>query len=163
MTERLNYLAASPRGMQAFGGVHLYIEKGELPSTLINLVYLRVSQINGCSYCISTHSRDLMKEGVPVQKLLLLQVWRESGGLFSDRERAALQWSEALARVAETHAPDADYQAARAQFSDKELADLTYAIGLINAYNRIAIGFGQGPDRSFAEPSAPQSGVPSVD
>jgi AhpD family alkylhydroperoxidase len=151
MKERLNYLAASPRGMQAFGGVHLYIEKCGLPSTLINLVYLRVSQINGCSYCISTHSRDLMKEGVPVQKLLLLQVWRESGGLFSNRERAALQWAEAIARIPDTHAPDADYQVARAEFGDKELADLTYAIALINAYNRIGISFGQGPDPSFFE------------
>ena len=157
MTERLNYVAASPRGMQALGGVHLYLEKSGLPSALINLVYLRVSQINGCSYCISTHSHDLMKEGVPVQKLLLLQVWRESGALFSDRERAALQWAEALARVAETRAPDADYQVARAQFNDKELADLTYAIGLIGAFNRIAIGFGKGPDRSFVEPALPHS------
>jgi AhpD family alkylhydroperoxidase len=140
--------------MQAFGGVHLYLEKSGLPATLVNLVYLRVSQINGCSYCISTHARDLMNEGVPVQKLLLLQVWRESGALFSDRERAALQWAEALARISETHAPDADYQAARSHFNDKELADLTFAVGLINAYNRIAIGFAQGPDRSFLEPGS---------
>ena len=154
MTERLNYLAASPRGMQSLGSVHLYIEKSGLPAVLVNLVYLRISQINGCSYCISTHAADLMKDGVPVQKLLLLQVWRDAGALFSDRERAALQWAEALAHVAETHAPDADFEAVRAQFDDKELADLTYAIGLINAYNRIAIGFRRGPDRSFTEPFA---------
>jgi AhpD family alkylhydroperoxidase len=145
----LNYVAVAPRGMQAFGAVHLYLEESELPSTLINLVYLRISQMNGCSYCISIHSRDLMKLGVPVQKLLLLQVWRESGQLFSDQERAALQWAEALTRVAETRAPSADYEAVRAQFGDKDLADLTYAVGLIGAYNRIAIGFAQGPDRSF--------------
>ncbi len=151
MVERLNYVAASPRGMQAFGGVHIYLEKSGLPATLINLVYLRVSQINGCSYCISTHARDLLNEGVSVQKLLLLQVWRESGALFSDRERAALQWAEALTRVAETRAPDADYQAVRALFDDKELADLTYAISLIGAYNRIGIGFGKGPDRAFVD------------
>jgi len=153
MADRLNYVAASPRGLQGFGGVHLYIEQSGLPSVLVNLVYLRVSQINGCSYCISTHSRDLLKEGVTVQKLLLLQVWRDSGALFSDQERAALQWAEAVTDIAETHAPDADYQAARSHFSDKELADLTYAIALINAYNRIAIGFGRGPDPSLAEPS----------
>jgi AhpD family alkylhydroperoxidase len=144
MSERLNYVAASPRGIQGFGGVHLYVEQSGLPPTLVNLVYLRVSQINGCAYCISTHSNDLMKDGVAVQKLLLLQVWRDTGDLFSDRERAALQWAEALANIAETHAPDADYQAARDQFSDKELADLTYAVALINAYNRIAIGFRRG-------------------
>jgi AhpD family alkylhydroperoxidase len=149
MAERLNYLAVSPKGMQAFGGVQLYLDKSGLPSTLINLVYLRVSQINGCSYCISIHSRDLLKDGVPVQKLLLLSVWRESGALFSDKERAALQWAETVTQIADTHAPDDDYRTAAAQFSEKELADLTYAIGLINAYNRIAIGFGRGPDRSF--------------
>ena len=153
MADRLNYVAASPRGLQGFGGVHLYIEQSGLPSVLVNLVYLRVSQINGCAYCISTHSRDLLKDGVAVQKLLLLQVWRDSGALFSDQERAALQWAEAVTDIAETHAPDADYQAARSHFSDKELADLTYAIALINAYNRIAIGFGRGPDPSLAEPS----------
>jgi AhpD family alkylhydroperoxidase len=149
MGERLNFDAASPRGMQAFGGVHLYIAQAGLPSSLIDLVYLRVSQINGCSFCISTHARDLMKEGVSVQKLLLLPVWRESGDLFSKRERAALQGAEVLARVAETRAPDADYEVARAEFADKELADLTYAIALISAYNRIGIAFGRGPDRSF--------------
>jgi AhpD family alkylhydroperoxidase len=151
VTERMNDLAASPRGMQAFGGVHLYIERSGLPSPLVNPVYLRVSQINGCAYCIATHSTDLMKQGVAVQKLLLLQVWRESGAMFSDRERAALQGAEALAHVAQTHVPDADYQAARGQSDDKELADLTYAIALINAYNRIAIGFGRGPDASFTD------------
>jgi AhpD family alkylhydroperoxidase len=162
MADRLNHVAASPRGMQAFGGVHLYLEKCGLPVTLINLVYLRVSQINGCAYCISTHSRDLLNENVPVQKLLLLQVWRESGELFSDRDRAALQWAEALTRVAETHAPEIDYQAARAQFDDKELADLTYAISLIGAYNRIGIGFGKGPDPTFVE-SDLRSSVPRGD
>ncbi len=154
MTERLNYIAVAPKGMQAFGGIHLYLQKSDLPVTLLNLVYLRVSQINGCAYCISSHAADLMKEGVPVAKLLLLQVWRESGAIFSDQERAALQWAESLARVADTHAADEDYRAARGQFDDKALADLTYAIGLINAYNRIAIGFGRGPDHSFTAQSS---------
>ncbi|MGJ4995773.1 carboxymuconolactone decarboxylase family protein [Bradyrhizobium sp. HKCCYLS3077] len=155
MAERLNYVAASPRGMQAFGAVHLFIEQCGLPSSLVNLVYLRVSQINGCAYCISTHSRDLLNEAFSIPKLILLQVWRDCGDLFSEKERAALQWCEALAHIGETHAPDADYQAVRSQFSDKELADLTYAIALINAYNRIAIGFGRGPDGSFIDFSAP--------
>jgi AhpD family alkylhydroperoxidase len=151
MTERLNYLAASPRGMQAFGGVHLYIEKSGLPSSLVNLVYLRVSQINGCAYCISTHSRRLINEGVPVQKLMMLPVWRESPDLFSRRERAALQWAEALALVAQTHAPHSDYQVVRVEFDDKQLADLTFAIALVNAYNRIGIGFRKDPEHSFLE------------
>jgi AhpD family alkylhydroperoxidase len=117
-------------------------------------VYLRVSQINGCSYCISTHAADLMKAGVSLHKLILLPVWRDSGILFSDRERAALKWAEALVHVAQTHPSDADYEAARAQFDDKELADLTYAVGLIGAYNRIAIAFGRGPDPAFAAAAA---------
>ena len=154
MADRMNYIAAAPKGMQAFGGVYLYLEKSGLPGTLLNLVYLRVSQINGCAYCISTHSADLIKSSVPVAKLLLLQVWRESGPLFSDRERAALQWAESLARVADTHAAPEDHKVARVQFDDKELADLTYAISLINAYNRIAIGFGRGPDPSFTAQSS---------
>lgn len=149
MTERLNYAAASPRGMQAFGGVHLYLDQCGLPKDLINLVYLRVSQINGCAYCISIHSRDLMKEGVPIQKLLLLEAWRETGALFSDKERGALRWAESLTRISETHAPDDDYAAAATHFGDKELADLTYAISLMNAYNRMGIGFRQKPDPSF--------------
>jgi AhpD family alkylhydroperoxidase len=152
MGERLNFDAASPRGMQAFGGVQFYIVKSGLPSTLINLVYLRVSQINRCSYCISTHARDLMEEGVSVQKLLLLPGWRDAGDLFSKRERAALHWAEVLARIAQTHAPDADYEIVRAEFADKELADLTYAIALVGAYNRIGIAFGRRPDRSFLQP-----------
>lgn len=150
MTARLDYFAASPKGMQAFGGVAVYIAKCGLAADLINLVYLRVSQINGCAYCISSHAADLMRAGMSSHKLILLPVWRESASLFSDRERAALQWAEALVRVAETHPSDAEYEAARAQFDDRELADLTYAVGLIGAYNRIAIGFGRGPDPAFA-------------
>ena len=151
MTERWNYIAASPRGMQAFGGIHLYIEKSGLPSPLVKLVYLRVSQINGCAYCISTHSRHLIDEGVSVHKLLMLSVWRESLDLFSHRERAALQWAEALAEIAQTHASDSDYQVVRAEFNDKQLADFTFAIALVNAYNRIGIGFRQATEHSLLE------------
>jgi AhpD family alkylhydroperoxidase len=151
MTERLNYMAASPRGMQAFGGVHLYLAQSGLPSKLLNLVYLRVSQINGCAHCISLHARDLLKDGTPLQKLILLQSWRDAGELFSAQERAALQWAEAVALVADMHAPEAEFNAVRPHFSDKELADLTYAIALVGAYNRIAIGFGRGPEPSIVE------------
>jgi len=150
MTARLDYFAASPKGIQAFGGVALYIARSGLPADLVNLVYLRVSQINGCAYCISSHAADLIKAGMSSHKLILLPVWRESATVFSDRERAALQWAEALVHVVQTHPSDAEYAAARAQFDDKELADLTYAVGLIGAYNRIAIGFGRGPDLAFA-------------
>jgi AhpD family alkylhydroperoxidase len=151
MSERLNYMAASPRGMQAFGGVHLYLSKSGLPLKLLNLVYLRVSQINKCAHCIALHAHDLLKDGVYLQKLILLPSWRESGDLFTTQERAALQWAETLALVADTHAPEAEFEAVRPHFSDKELADLTYAIALIGAYNRIAIGFGRGPEPAFLE------------
>jgi AhpD family alkylhydroperoxidase len=108
---------------------------------LINLVYLRVSQINGCAYCIDMHTRDLLKLGLAVDKLVLVPVWREAGEVFDARERSALAWAETVTRVADTHVPDADYEAAAAEFSATELADLTYAIGLMNAFNRLGVSF----------------------
>ena len=107
----------------------------------MDLVYLRVSLINGCAYCIDMHLRDLLKGGTAVEKLVLVPAWREAGGLFDARERAALAWAETVTRVAQTAVPDENYQAASAVFGDKELADLTIAVGLMNAYNRLAISF----------------------
>jgi AhpD family alkylhydroperoxidase len=105
-----------------------------------------VSQINGCAYCIDMHSRDLIKGGTTVEKLVLVSVWPEAGSLFTAQERAALRWAETVTRVAETAVPDAEFQAVAAHFSEKELADLTIAIGLMNVYNRIAISFRRPPD-----------------
>src|SRR3954470_14597036 len=141
MSQRMNYNAASPAGMKPLGGVYGYIMQSGLSKTLIDLVYLRISQINGCAYCIDMHSRDLLKDGVTVEKLVLVWAWRESGALFDETERAALAWAETVTCVAETGVPDAEYKAAAAVFSDKELADLTYAVGLMNAYNRLSISF----------------------
>jgi AhpD family alkylhydroperoxidase len=141
MSNRIDYAKASPEGYKAFGGVHAYVHKSGLPHELIDLVYLRISQINGCAYCIDMHSRDLLKLGVSVDKLVLVPVWHEAGNVFSARERVALAWAETVTRVAETGVPDADYAAASAEFSDKELADLTYAIALMNAFNRLGITF----------------------
>ena len=141
MTQRMDYLRASPGGMKAFGGVHGYVAQSGLPASLVDLVYLRVSLINGCAYCIDMHSRDLLKGGTAVEKLVLVPAWREAGALFDARERAALAWAETVTRVAQTAVPDEEYQAAAAVFSDKELADLTIAVGLMNAYNRLAISF----------------------
>ena len=104
-------------------------------------MYLRVSQINGCAYCIDMHSRDLLKFGVAADKLVLVPVWRDAGEVFSARERSALAWTETVTRVAETGVSDADYEAAVGEFSDKELADLTYAVGLMSAFNRLGISF----------------------
>jgi AhpD family alkylhydroperoxidase len=141
MTQRMDYNAATPAGAKALGGVYGHIMQSALPKALVNLVFLRVSQINGCAYCIDMHSRDLLKEGLAVDKLVLVPAWREGGTLFDDTERAALAWAETVTRVAETGVPDAEYQAAATVFDPEQLADLTIAIGLMNAYNRMAISF----------------------
>ena len=151
MSHRIDYATISPDGYKAFGGVYATLQKGSLPKGLIDLVHLRVSQINGCAFCIDMHSRDLLKRGLAVDKLVLVPVWREGGELFSVRERAALAWAETVTRVAETGIPDADYEAAAAEFSDKELADLTYAIGLMNVFNRLGIGFRTRPAAAVAK------------
>jgi AhpD family alkylhydroperoxidase len=141
MTERMDYYAASPAGMKALAGVHAHVLRSGLPKGLIDLVCLRASQINGCAYCIDMHSRDLLKAGVAVEKLVLVPAWREAGALFDADERAVLAWTETVTRVAETGVPDAEYAAVAAVFDPGKLADLTIAIGLINAYNRMAISF----------------------
>jgi len=141
MSQRLDYSSASPAGMKALGGVYGYLAQSGLPAQLLDLVYLRASQLNGCAYCIDSHSRDLLKSGLAVDKLVLVPAWHEAGTLFTAREQAALRWTETVTLVAQTHIPDAEYEAARSAFSEKELTDLTIAIGLINAYNRIGVGF----------------------
>jgi AhpD family alkylhydroperoxidase len=137
----MNYAAAAPGGMKALGSVYGYVRQSGLPARLIDLVYLRVSQINGCAYCIGMHTNDLLKAEVPVGKLLLVSAWDEAGSLFTDQEKAALKWAEVVTRVSDTHVPDAAYAEARVAFSEKELADLTIAVGLMNAFNRLAISF----------------------
>ena len=145
MTQRLDYDRISPNGVKALGGVYGYIMQSGLPADLVNLVYLRISQINNCAFCLDMHTRDLLKQGVKIEKLALLQAWEEAGDLFSAREQAALAWAETVTRVAESGVPELDFQAARAVFSEKELADLTIAIGLMNTYNRLAISFRKTP------------------
>lgn len=143
---RLDYIKASPGGVKALGGVYGYVAQSGLDEALIELVYLRVSQINGCAFCLEMHTTSLVKKGVTPTKLALVQAWHEAGPIFSEREKAALAWAESLTRVADTHVPDQDFSAAAAVFSDKELSDLSIAIGLMNAYNRLAIGFRRPPD-----------------
>ena len=141
MSQRMNYNAASPAGMKALGTVYGYVRQSGLPSRLIDLVYLRVSQINGCAYCIDAHSRDLLKAGLPVEHLVLVPAWHEAGSIFDEQEKAALAWAEAVTRLGDRGVPDSAYEAAAAAFNEKQLADLTIAIGLMNAYNRMAISF----------------------
>jgi len=146
MSQRINYAEVSPMGVKALGDVYGYVAKSGLDPRLIDLVYLRVSQINGCAYCLDMHTRDLLKKGVAIDKLALLQAWREAGALFDPRERAALAWAESVTNVARTGVPDEDFEHASEVFSEKELVDLTIAIGLMNAYNRIAISFRNPPE-----------------
>jgi len=135
-------MEAAPQGARAFGGIHHYITTGtHLPSQLIHLVFLRVSQINGCAHCIDIHARDLMKGGMSVDKIMLVPVWDEACYLFSDQEQAALHWAEEVTRVSETHASDKAYAAASAAFEPRDLVDLTIAVATMNAFNRMGISF----------------------
>jgi AhpD family alkylhydroperoxidase len=149
MSKRLDYNQIAPAGVKALGGVYGYITQSGLSAALVDLIYLRVSQINNCAYCLDMHTRDLLKKGVKVEKLALLQAWREAGNLFDERERAALAWAETVTRIAETNVPDEAYQTARAVFEERELVDLTIAIGLMNAYNRLAISFRNTPQAAL--------------
>jgi AhpD family alkylhydroperoxidase len=145
MSKRLDYTQVAPSGAKALGGVYGYVLQSGLPAELVDLVYLRVSQINNCAYCLDMHTRELLKRGVRLEKLALVQAWREGGALFSQDERAALGWAECVTSVAETGVPDAAYEAAREVFDEKQLVDLTIAISLINSYNRMAISFRNTP------------------
>jgi AhpD family alkylhydroperoxidase len=151
VSKRLDYNQIVPRGLKALGGVHGYITQSSLPATLVDLVYMRVSQINNCAYCLDTHTRDLLKKGPRIEKLALVQAWAEAGTLFDERERAALAWAETVTRVAETAVPDEADEAARAVFDERELVDLTIAIGVINAYDRMAISFRTPPQAARAQ------------
>jgi AhpD family alkylhydroperoxidase len=149
MTKRLDYNQIAPNGAKALGSVYGYVVQSGLPGELVDLVYLRVSQINNCAYCLDMHTRDLIKRGVKVEKLALVQAWKESGSLFSETERAALAWAESVTLVAETGVPDSAYQAARGVFDEKQLVDLTIAISLMNSYNRMAISFRSTPQAAL--------------
>ncbi len=145
MTRRLDYNQVAPNGAKALGGVYGYVLQSGLPGELVDLVYLRISQINNCAYCLDMHTRELIKRGVKIEKLALVQAWEEGGSLFSDQERAALAWAETVTLVADTGVPDDAYMAARQVFDEKQLVDLTIAISLMNSYNRMAISFRNTP------------------
>lgn len=145
MTNRLDYNQIAPNGAKALGGVYGYVVQSGLPGELVDLVYLRVSQINNCAYCLDMHTRELVKRGVKLEKLALVQAWEEGGSLFSTAERAALAWAESVTLVAQTGVPDSAYKAAREVFDEKQLVDLTIAITVMNGYNRMAISFRNTP------------------
>jgi AhpD family alkylhydroperoxidase len=154
MEERLDYANAAPDGVKAMHGLESYIRRSGLEPTLRELVKIRASQINGCAYCIDMHTIDARAGGETEQRIYALSAWRETP-FFTDRERAALAWTEALTLISETHAPSEVYEEARTQFEEKELVDLTLAITTINAWNRIAIGFRSVPG-SYRRPASKQ-------
>ncbi len=139
MTQRLNPYTAAPDGVAALVGVENYLQACGLDHKLIALVRTRVSQINGCAYCLHMHTEEARKLGESEARLYLLDAWSESK-LYSERERAALAWAESLTNIATSHAPDAVYDETRRQFSEKELVDLSIVVAMINAWNRLAIG-----------------------
>lgn len=160
MTKRLNFLARKNGGVEALVGLETWLSDN-LDRKLLELVRTRASQINGCAFCLHMHREEALKLGETDNRLLLLSAWKESG-LYTPRERAALAWTEALTRIAEGHAPDDVYEEVRAEFSDDELIALSIAIGAINVWNRLSIGFrNEHPkDRSRAAwPFAAQSGT----
>lgn len=143
MTEnaRLTWHEVAPQGAKALFGVHHYVTTGtNLPAELIHLVFLRVSQINGCAHCIDLHTRDLL-ETMAADKVALIPVWAEVPHLFPEQYRAALAWAEEVTLVSETHASDEAYAAAAAAFEPKDLVDLTIAIAAMNAFNRLGAPF----------------------
>ncbi|WP_395022991.1 carboxymuconolactone decarboxylase family protein [Dongia sp.] len=140
MKARLNAYTAAPETMKAVAAIEPIIAASGLEHSLIEPVKTRASQINGCAYCIHMHTKDARAHGETEERLYLLDAWRESP-LYSERERAALAWTEALTLISETHAPDDVYEEVRKHFSETETANLTTLIGVINTWNRIAIGF----------------------
>ncbi|KQT15843.1 MAG: carboxymuconolactone decarboxylase family protein [Bradyrhizobium sp.] len=140
MKPRMNYYQAAPDTIKALMALEAQIQSTGLEKSLIELVKIRASQINGCAFCINMHTEDARKRGETEQRIYLLDAWRESS-LYTERERAALAWTEAVTLISETHAPDDAYEQARAQFSAEEAVNLTMLIATINAWNRIAIAF----------------------
>jgi AhpD family alkylhydroperoxidase len=140
MTQRLDFYKASPDAIKAMVALEGAIAKLGVEPALLDLVKLRASQINGCAYCVDLHASDLRKKGETERRLYALPVWREAP-FFTPRERAALAWTESLTLLAQTHAPDADFEAVREHFSEREMVDLTVAIGAINTWNRLSVGF----------------------
>ena len=140
MKARLDFRKASPRGEDAMKALHTFVRNCGLDHSLLELVKLRASQINGCAHCIDMHTKELRADGDSEQRLYLLNAWRESP-FYSDRERAALAWTEAVTLVADTQVPDEVYEEVRKQFTEEELVNLTLALVAINGANRLNIAF----------------------
>lgn len=151
--QRLDVLKISPDAYKAMMALETYVDHSGLERSLIDLVKIRASQINGCAFCMAMHTRDARKHGESDERMHLLNAWREAP-IYSDRERAALAWTEALTLVSRQHVPDEVYEEARRQFSEKELVDLTVAVVAINGWNRASIAFRVTPQVSGARSAA---------
>jgi AhpD family alkylhydroperoxidase len=149
MKPRLNALNAAPAAIQAMLALEKYVKECGLEPSLIHLVKTRASQINGCAYCLDMHTHEARRDGESEQRLYLLSAWQEAP-LYSERERAALAWTEAVTLVSETNVPDEVYEAAREQFSESELVNLTLLVATINAWNRLSISFRTVPPTRMA-------------
>ena len=140
MKPRLNFFQAASDTVKALTALETQVQGSGLEQSLIELVKTRASQINGCAYCINMHTQDARKHGETEQRLYLLNAWREAP-VYTDRERAALAWTEAVTLISETHAPDDVYNEVRTHFSEAETVNLTMLIATINSWNRLAIAF----------------------
>lgn len=141
MTPRLNFAQAAPDAYRAVAQLNDYVvNHSGLEPLIVDLIKLRASQINGCAYCVDMHSKEARAHGAGQQWVDLVSVWEESP-LFTDRERAVLAWTESLTRLADTRAPDGDFEPLKAFFTPEEIVKMTVAIGLINVWNRLAVGF----------------------
>jgi AhpD family alkylhydroperoxidase len=163
MQARLNYAKTAPGVYDAMEGLEKYLEQCGLEKSLMFLVQLRASQMNGCAYCLDMHWKDLRAIGEKEQRLYSLDAWRECP-YYTDRERAALAWTEAVTLIAQGHAPDVVYEQARSQFNEKELSDLTLAVASINAWNRLSIAarIVPGGYQPAKASTVPESSVPAT-
>jgi AhpD family alkylhydroperoxidase len=140
MQARLDFYTASPDVLKAMIALETATNKLGIDPVMMELVKLRASQINGCAFCVDMHTADMRKAGETERRIAAVVVWREAP-FFTPAERAVLAWTEALTRIAETHAPDAVYQEFAAHFSPKQMVDITLAINTINSWNRLSVGF----------------------
>lgn len=140
METRINFFEKGQSAIRAMYGLTTYLAKSSIEQSLLDLIYFRVSQINGCAFCLDMHSKDLRAKGESEQRLYTLDAWRDTP-FFTDRERAALTWAEALTKLKDNSVSDEIFEQANSQFSEEELIDLTIAVNTINSYNRINIAF----------------------
>ncbi len=140
MQPRIEYMKIAPKGVKAMRDLEAYLAECGLEPSLLELIKIRASQINGCAYCIDMHTKDARKGGESEQRLYALSAWRETP-FYTERERAALAWAEAVTLIASGHVPDELYEAVRQHFSEEELVNLTLAVVAINGWNRLVISF----------------------